>query len=311
MRAHTDIVEFHSQFFNVIAELFPQLADLHYGLTPPAESQSWAGMVGRLTRGPKRLLDRVAHDAGMARWPAGSRGLDLGCGLGGTSAYLAREFGFEMTGVNINSDQLALARQRLTALGLADQITLRLGDATGLDLPDNSFDFACLIEVAFHVQDKPALFAEVRRVLRPGGTLVLVDQEHADDMEVMGLFWFVREGSYGHLAREADLSLVTEQDLSDDLARWMEDYVRAASLPFHAGAVLAALARLRPALAWRYLSGVRYFSRLILDDFADRGVALPWTHPLAGVKLLRTHTLDELRRGRMRYKLFVMRASAT
>ncbi len=308
MGSSDDIVAFHSQFFNVIAELFPTLTDLHYGLTPAHESRAVTGLLGRLTRGPRHMLDRVAHEAGMAGWPKGRRGLDLGCGLGGTSLYLARRFGFQMTGVNINAAQLTLAAERVDRQGLTDRITLLQGDAARLELPDDSFDFVVLMEVAFHVADKAALFAEVRRVLRPGGTLVLVDQEHAEPLEVMGLFWFVQSGAYEELARQAGLKTLAEHDLSDALQRWMRDYVRAASLPFHVGAVLTALARLRPTLAWRYLRGVHFFSSRILDDFTRRGIDLGWTHPLAGVKLLRTHTLNELQRGRMRYKLFIMRA---
>ena len=308
MGNHTDIVAFHSQFFNVIAEVFPGLRDLHYGLTPATEtSRSWLGLPRRLSRGPSHLLDRVADLAGIARWPVTHRGLDLGCGLAGTSIYLTRRFGFEMTGVNINPDQLALARERLAREGVSGRVTLQVGDAQRLAFEDASFDFVVLIEVAFHIADKAALLAEIRRVLRPGGTLVLVDQEHAEALDVMGIFFFVREGAYGALGRAAGLALEQEVDLSDGLGRWMQDYVRTASWPFHAGALLAACAQRRPGLAWRYLKGVHYFSRLILADFAQRGVTFRLALPLAGVKLLRQHTLNELRSGRMRYKAFVMR----
>jgi len=304
--APADIVAFHSQFFNVVAELFPSLTDLHYGLTPPeAAGHGWWGLMGRLRAGPTRLLDRVTDLSGMAGWPRTHRGLDLGCGLGGTSLHLSRRFGFEMVGVNINRDQLRMAEARLAGRPGADRVTLRHGDVCHLPFADASFDFAVMIEVAFHLRDKARLFSEVARVLAPGGRFVLVDQEGRERQEVMGLFWFAAEGDYRDLAAGAGLDTRAEADLTADVARWMTDYARTASLPFHAGAVAAALVRGGPDLAWRYLRGVHYFSRMVLAELASRGMRVGLTHPLSGVQLLRRHTAAELERGTMRYKAFV------
>lgn len=301
-----DVVTYYSQFFNVVAELFPGLTDLHYGLTPPAEAGGpWHRMWGRLRRGPTRLLERVADLGALAALPKDSVGVDIGCGLGGTCLHLASRHGFPMIGVNLNAAQLRLARPRVARHPAGGRVTLLAGDARALPLASGAATFATLIEVAFHVPDKARLFAEVARVLPPGGRLILVDQEGEAEIEALGLFWFAAEGAYRRLAAVAGLECRLEQDLSEEVAAWMADYARTASLPFHAAAVLAALGRARPGLAWRYLRGVRFFSDLVRADFARRGASVRFQHPFAGVQLLRQHTRRELASGRMRYKAFV------
>jgi ArsR family transcriptional regulator len=65
------------------------------------------------------------------------------------------------------------ARRRLTLAGLG--IELRLGEMAHLPLPDGTADCAVLNMVLHHAADPPAMLAEIRRILTPGGTLVLAD----------------------------------------------------------------------------------------------------------------------------------------
>jgi SAM-dependent methyltransferase len=305
----SDIVAYYGKFFNVLGRLVPWLEDLHYGITPADAPPGLLALPGRLAAGPRRLLARVAEVAGMDAWAPSTRGLDVGCGLAGTSMYLAERFGFAMTGINVNAEQLLLAGDRVRRRGLEARVVLQLGDARDLPLPDASADLAILIEVAFHVRDKARLFAELRRVLRPGGTIVLVDQEQAADLEVMGLFFFPGFGGYAALMEAAGLRVERTVDLSADVARWMADYAAVAGLPAHALAVAAALARGEPRLGWRYLRGAWAVNRRIVDDPEVRrragalGLRAEPGWAVNGVKLLRLHTRDVLASGRSRYQV--------
>jgi len=92
--------------------------------------------------------------------------LDAGCGTGGTTEELAR-FG-TVTGIDFSADALAYARQR----GLGG---LLRGSIEQLPFPDNSFDALTCFDVLCHraVRDEHVALAEFRRVLRPGGIVLI------------------------------------------------------------------------------------------------------------------------------------------
>lgn len=98
----------------------------------------------------------------------GERVVDLGCAAGATSHFLAT-FGCETVGVD--SEPLAVERARALFPGLRFEVA----DVRALPFPDASFDKAVAADLVEHLDDETfrAMLAEVRRVLRPGGTLSL------------------------------------------------------------------------------------------------------------------------------------------
>lgn len=117
-------------------------------------------------------VDALAERAALA---AGVRVLDVCCGLGGPARYLARKYGAEVVGIDLNKGR-APAAARLTALvGLDARARFVRGDATQLPFADASFDAAIAQEAFLHISDKKALFAACRRVLRNGGRLAFTD----------------------------------------------------------------------------------------------------------------------------------------
>lgn len=105
----------------------------------------------------------------------GLRVLDVGSGLGGTARYLARRHGVEVTGIDLTAEYVQVAESLTHRVGLADLVRFRQGSATDLPFPDGSFDRVCLLHVGMNIADKAALFAEISRVLVPGGILGLYD----------------------------------------------------------------------------------------------------------------------------------------
>ena len=109
------------------------------------------------------LADRVADAAGIGR---GDAVCDVGCGYGATARHLHRTRGARVTGITLSARQQCEAQRLGDGL---DGVVVLLGDWLDNRLPSSTFDEAIAIESTEHMADKQRCFAEVRRVLRPGG----------------------------------------------------------------------------------------------------------------------------------------------
>lgn len=99
--------------------------------------------------------------------------LDVGSGIGGPARYFASRFGCRVTGIDLTEEFCEVARRLNALLGLAEQVTIRQGDALSMPLPEQSFAGAYSMNVAMNIEDKARLYREIHGVLRPGAWLVL------------------------------------------------------------------------------------------------------------------------------------------
>lgn len=104
----------------------------------------------------------------------GTRVLDVGSGIGGPARAFAT-LGAVVTGVDVTNEFVVLARELNAACGMAGSITMVQAPAQDTGLPDGSFDAATMIHVGMNIADKAAVFAEVYRLLRPGGVFGVYD----------------------------------------------------------------------------------------------------------------------------------------
>merc|ERR1711957_780179 len=116
---------------------------------------------------------------------SGANVLDVGCGVGGTSRYLAKKLGknAHVTGITLSPNQV----DRATELAVEQNVPnakFTVMNALKMDFPDNSFDIVWACESGEHMPDKKAYIDEMMRVLKPGGKYVMATWCQRDDREV-------------------------------------------------------------------------------------------------------------------------------
>jgi tocopherol O-methyltransferase len=104
--------------------------------------------------------------------------LDVGCGIGGSSLYLAEKFNATATGITLSPVQANRAKERSQAAGLAQRSQFVVADALKMPFPDQSFDFVWSLESGEHMPDKRQFLQECYRVLKPGGTFLMATWCH-------------------------------------------------------------------------------------------------------------------------------------
>lgn len=161
--------------------------------------------------------------------------LDVGCGLGGPARYFAESCGCDVTGFDLTPAFVALATELTARTGLATKARFVTGSALAMPFEAARFDAATLIHVGMNVSDKTALFAEVRRVLRPGGRFGVFDlMRTGDGLLPFPLPWADDEATsfvatpdaYRDLLQAAGFTVTHERDRTGfvlDLARQMRE----------------------------------------------------------------------------------------
>jgi SAM-dependent methyltransferase len=130
--------------------------------------------LSRLLLGP--LIKRIAADVTAAA-PAGARILEVGCGPGHLSIRLARHYGLEVTGLDLDPAMIARARANADRAGNREQRrpAFLVADVASLAFPDGCFDLIVSTLSMHHWADPTAGLAEIGRVLRPGGLALVWD----------------------------------------------------------------------------------------------------------------------------------------
>ncbi len=128
-------------------------------------------------RDPAATLADLLHD-GVA-FPDGAHVLEPGCGVGAQTVVLAaRSPGARFTAIDLTDTQVAAARARVEAAGLADRVEVRPGDVHHPPVEPGSVDHVVVFFLLEHLPRPDEALLALRRVLRPGGTITVVEGDH-------------------------------------------------------------------------------------------------------------------------------------
>jgi len=127
---------------------------------------------------------------GQVGLSSGDLVLDVGCGIGGTARYVASTCGCRVSGIDLTPEYIETGQALCAWVGLAGRVDLSHGSALAMPFESAHFDAAIMLHVGMNIADKAGLFAEVNRVLRPGGTFGVYDiMRTSDDPLVYPVPW--------------------------------------------------------------------------------------------------------------------------
>lgn len=151
--------------------------------------------------------------------------LDIGCGLGGTARHIVHRYGANVTGIDLTPLFVEVGQALNARVHLDEAIDLHVASATQLPVDDASMDLVTMFHVGMNIADKAALFAEVSRVLKPGGRFALFDVMRGDDpgdlqfpvpwSEIAGTSFVDPPSTYVDAGSAAGLQLHKQRDRRD------------------------------------------------------------------------------------------------
>lgn len=222
----------------------------------------WGGSdihIGRYDTGletvPEASVSMTRHLLALAGMRRGDRVLDIACGYGGTLRELAR-IGCRPCGIDISQRCVDEARRAIAHADLSEGIPIVVGDFHDIPHPDGAMDGAVCQESIIHSMDRPRVFAEVFRVLRPGGVFAFSDiltGTNADPDLVDAAFerLGVRGGAtlrdYQSMAEAAGFELQHTEERANDIATHYAKLMEKLAQP-PAGLSEGAAARLRASI---------------------------------------------------------------
>lgn len=184
MQARTDaqlkrgIGEFYDESSGIWEEVWGE--HMHHGYYREGEKPaSFARHVEAQDDMIEKALELCGADGVAARCRRDGRRLrvlDVGCGVGGSSRYIARKYGADVVGLTLSPKQAARGNELSRGLN----VTLKAEDATSTAFADGSFDLVWSLESGEHMPDKPRFVEELARLCAPGGAVSCVTWCHRD-----------------------------------------------------------------------------------------------------------------------------------
>jgi len=166
MYTSSDIIDYYEQCENAYRDAWgmDQNLQLNLGL--------WEKGTKSLAQA---LLNLNAKIAELAEIDQHTKVLDAGCGVGGTAIYLAKNFNCKVSGISITERQINFARANAKAARVDQLVDFMQQNFMQTNFPDESFDVIIGMESICYAEPKMDFLKEAKRLLKPGGRLVLAE----------------------------------------------------------------------------------------------------------------------------------------
>lgn len=150
--------------------------------------------------------------AELANITASDLVLDVGCGLGGTARYLAAQYGCTVAGIDLTEEYISIGKKLTQIVDLSDRVELRHGSALQIPYEDERFDIVWTEHVQMNIADKNRFYAEIARVLKPGGRLLFHDIFRGPGDSPLYPTPWAEDASMSKLATETEARSIMEQE---------------------------------------------------------------------------------------------------
>ena len=229
------------QFYDASSSLWEEIwgEHMHHG---------YYGADGREEKNRRQAqIDLIEELLQWGRVQQAENILDVGCGIGGSSLYLAEKFNAAATGITLSPVQAQRACERAVEFGLQDRTNFQVADALNMPFEDNSFDLVWSLESGEHMPDKQKFLQECYRVLKPNGKLILVtwchrptdesplsadEKKHLEQIyEVYCLPYVISLPEYEAIARLLPLQNIRTADWSQAVAPFWNVVIDSAFTP--------------------------------------------------------------------------------
>jgi SAM-dependent methyltransferase len=141
----------------------------------PETARLSPGQLAALDQFHTRGLAATAELGKLAGLGAATAVLDVGSGVGGPARFLAATYGCRVSGVDLSEPFVEAARYLTERTGQSGEVSFQAASALAMPFDAGRFDTALLQHVAMNISDRAQLYAEIRRVLRPGGRFATYD----------------------------------------------------------------------------------------------------------------------------------------
>lgn len=151
------------------------------------------------------------HAVAKMRLADGAHVLDVGCGLGGATRYLASSSNCRVTGIDLTPEYIGVARMLAERTGLSQRIDYHVASALDMPFADETFDAAITLHVAMNIKDRDGLYREVARVLKRGAAFCIYDVMKGENEDLVYPVPWAETAATSHLTTPEEMVVLLEQ----------------------------------------------------------------------------------------------------